>query len=108
MKFTAGQLQEYHKRYMAMLERGFQPGDMAQVPEGTCYTCPRYSGHGWYYVLVVLNCVIPDDLRPHWLVVATDRCRHGLKCRVPDGVQQVRKVRCVSRGPKSAWVEVLE
>ncbi len=108
MMFTQEMLDQYHKDYMAALERGFQPGDEASVPLGDFYARPRDSGHGWKYVLVVLNIMVPTDLKPHWIVVASERCRHGLKCRVPDDVQQVKRIRCVSRGPKSAYVEVLE
>lgn len=108
---TSDRLEEYLRRWQEMFERGFQPGDEAEIPWwDTNWATPRDSGYGWRYVLVQLCSSVPPDHIPKWHIISLPACHCGLKCRLPDDWRgmDIKRVRCISRGPKSARVEVLE
>jgi len=101
----------YSALWNQMFQKGFQPGDVAEIGWWELnHATPRVSGYGWRYVLVQLSTSIPPDGKPRWIIIVLPECRYGLKCRIPDDWKgmDIKRVRCVSRGPKSATVEVLE
>lgn len=97
---------EYDRIFNEMLKRGFSVGDDATIDRGI--TPIRHPHTDRWVVYVLLDCVVELDKKPSWLIHPW-HWRGALVCFLKNyNGGTIKKIKCVSRGPKSAWCEVVE
>jgi len=99
--------EEWSRLHSELLQRGFQAGDVAVLENGTI--TPTIHGHtGRRCLYVQISCLINLYDRPKFIINPA-HWRGALVCFV-DGYKNgdaVKQVKCISRGPRSAWVKVV-